>query len=310
MAVLRRCTKWLFRAIVIYLVAMMPHRGGEMEVAHMLAVLDCAGLPAYRLGADRGAVREQVRIGGQWNALMLTLEQDTASGARPQGVVRAAAVDHDFLTTDEVLDRVDGLLPLIACVARQYDIPPALVAGIIAAAQDLDYNRIDAAVDVWLTTGWLDGLTFFDIGAGAANIHYRSLLPVLAKEPGVGASPFARAHRASALRQGNAGWIRLSSRYPAYDMANIAVMARHYARLRIGEKPLAGLSAVDMAFVWSAYRGGVMDSASTGSASHDPSQMLRWALANYQRATDPFMLGDTAVALAYFQHYQAVFGVS
>lgn len=303
----RWAAKWSFRAVVVYLVSMMPHRGGDMEVAQMMADLNCTGLPTYQLIADRGDIREQVQMAHQWNRIMVG-EGNQAPGIftvySGRGQVRAAAIDHTFRTTDEVLDVVDGLIPLIGCVAREYDLPPALMAGIIAAAQDLDYNEIDAAVDSWLMTGWLDGLTFFDIGAGVANVHYRSLRPAVQSigETGrVGA--FARNHRESALRQDKAGWIRLSSRYPAYDLANLAVMARYYGQLRMGERPLMGMTAVDMAFVWSAYRGGVVNTAV------DDRPGYRWDAVMYQHATDLFMLGDTVVALAYFRHYRAVFSV-
>lgn len=284
--------KWPIRLLICWIVALLPSRGGDLDIARMAGALRCdiTSLP----DTDRGEVIAQVANAHRWNAVMIS-----------EGAVQVAAIDYDYLTTDEILMRIQEIAPLIVCVAREFGISPALVAGIIATAQDLDYNQIDSVVDRLVATGWGDGLSALDISAGLAGVHYYHLRPALARfGEQFSASPFYREYYRSVMSADRPAWIRLASRYPLYDVTNVAAMARHYAELRMGLRPLFEMTAADMAFVWSAYRGGVSNTHA------DPRSDHRWSLERYQRARDPFMLGDTLIALAYFRYYCEVFSAA
>src|SRR5258708_15369036 len=93
----------------------------------------------------------------------------------------------------------------------------------------------------------------------------------------------------------------VATRYRLIDLTNAAVLARYYGVLRMGSRSLSEMTITDMAFVWSAYRGGVTGTAADLSGPH------RWSLDLLQKADNPQVFGDTVIAIPYFSYFHQVF---
>ncbi len=280
----------LSRALLALIIAVyLVPAASDPDAERLRTELPAAGCARPAAPADHGRVLEELRHAYQWNRLL---------AGSP-----LMAIDHDYFGGEEVLARVDGWLPLIACIAREFDEPPALLAGIVALELDLDYHLTDAVIDSLLRSpwGWLFGRV--EIGAGYAGVHFGHLRPALATlGQQFSTSPFYQGYYRLIMTRTNADLTLLATRYPFIDLADAAMMARYYARLRLGQRPWASMTIDDMAFIWSAYRGGVVGMAA------DPRPDSRWSLDYLQKADNPHVFGDTIIALPYFSYYQAVVG--
>ncbi len=275
----------LGKLLVLWLVVVLPASGRDSDVERLAAALNCTVNVAP---LDRGRVVEEVLHAHAWNALL------------PAGPMRA--VDHQFYSTDQVLDKVNALAPTVACVAHEFDLPPALLAGLLATELDLDYHLTDAVFDTLIRSGLCDALSYVEIGAGDMGVHFRRLHPALASlGDQFSPSSFYRNYYILTSTRTDAELTRLATRYPVIDLANGAVMARYYALLRIGDRPLAGMTVTDMAFIWSAYRSGVVGTPA------DPGNDHRWGRDYLRQASTVALFGDTIVALPYFAYYHDLF---
>lgn len=241
---------------------------------------------------DRTKVLEEVQAAHSWNVLL------------PSDL---AAIDRTFYTVDQTLSMVDSWAALIIWVAHEFGIPPELLAGMMAAEIELDYDWVSALVDAVLQTSLgdlLGDLLNYPIvmGAGIANVHLDHLIPTLAMlGPELSRSKFYQSYFNVMMTRSQADRIRLATRYRVIDLANAAAMCRYYAILRMGGRPLTTMTVTDMAFVWSAYRGGVVGTPA------DPKRDHRWSLVYFQKADNPYVLGDTLVALPYFSYYREMY---
>lgn len=278
-----------FRHFVI-LLTMLSSISGNSDVSaeNLLAALSGMGCAATVQPTDHGRVLEEIAHARAWNA-------------RLRGTP-LAAIDHQYFSAEAVLARIERWTPLIVCIAGELKIPPELLAGLLALELDLDYHQTDAVFD-WFVQSPLGAIfSRVEIGAGYAGVHFNHLRPALATlGENFSPSPFYRAYHRITLTRAPAELTWLATHYRVFDLTNAAVMARYYASLRL-EKPISDrMTLDDMAFIWSAYRGGI------GATAADPSANHRWRLANYQKADNPYILGDTIIALPYFSHYREVF---
>ncbi len=281
---LRRLNGTLLILLVVMGSAPLTDPVGE-RLNRLIPAGGCAAMPA---NIDHGGVIEELHHAYEWNKLLADS--------------RLAAIDHTYFSTEAVLDRVDSWTPLIACVAREFDIPPELLAGILACELDLDYHAADAVVDGLIRTPWGASLANIEMGAGYAGIHVGHLRPALATFGGhFSSSPFYRLYYHTIMTRSNADLTLLSTRYTLVDIADAAVMARYYVGLRLGTRPMSSLTIDDMAFIWSAYRGGVLGTPA------DPRPDSRWSLDYLQKADNPHVFGDTIIALPYFSYYRQVY---
>lgn len=262
------------------------------EAERLLIDLKCT---AYVTIPDHGAVIEELKHAYEWNKLL----RDS----------KLAAIDqNEYYSTADVLNVVDGWTPQIACIAREFDLPPELLAGVLALELDLDYRLPDARADEFIRSPWgadLTGLMNWmglEMGAGYAQVHFNHLRPALALlGPGFSTSAFYRRYYDLMTTNSLGDVTLLATRYQAIDLADAAVMARYYARLRMGQRSLSAMTTDDMAFVFSAYRGGVAGTPA------DPRQDVRWSVAYLQKADNPRLFGDSLIALPYFAYYHEVF---
>jgi hypothetical protein len=273
---------------LIIAVYLLP-AASDPDAERLRAELPPAGCAAPAAPVDHGRALEELHHAYEWNRLL---------AGSP-----LMAIDHDYYSGEEVLARVDGWLPLIACIAREFDEPPELLAGIIALELDLDYHLTDAVIDSLLRSPWGGLFGRVEIGAGYAGVHFGHLRPALAT---LGAqfstSPFYQDYYRLIMTRSDADLTLLATRNTFIDLADAALMARYYARLRLGQRPWDSMTIDDMAFTWSAYRGGVVGSVA------DPRPDSRWSLDYLQQADNPHVFGDTIIALPYFSYYRAVYG--
>src|SRR5258708_6393569 len=168
---------------------------------------------------------------------------------------------------------VVGWTPQITCVAQQFDIPPGLLAGIMALELDLDYHTTDAMFDSMVVSPVGDTVSEIEVGAAYAGVHFKHLKPAVA-ETGekFSSTEFYRTYYGLIMGHDAAELTELSTRYRLLDLTNAAVMARYYAKLRMGNRSLSEMTVNDMAFTWSAYRGGVVGSTADEGGDN------RWSL--------------------------------
>lgn len=279
--------RWLCTLALMITAAAIPPSGVDYEAARIRAAMkqtcphyEYLNIPRDRLEADLERAR-------RWNDLMISLGSP------------AASMDRLFLLPDEVIDQVEQLIPLIGCAAAAFDLPPDLLAGIIAAALDLDYNPIDRFVDGSIALGWGEPLTTFDVSAGYAQVHFDPLSRALAW---MGRerfdSPLYAAFFDLIQRRDRAGYIRLASRFPMVGILSGAAMTRYYTDLRMGSRGLNQITLTDKVIIWSAYRGGVSDQPA------DPAPNHKWSLSHYVNAQNPYLLGDMILAAPYFAYFQ------
>jgi hypothetical protein len=270
--------------LVVWCASPQIDSDGERLRAEILAG-GCAVLPAE---IDHAGVIEELQHAYQWNRLLADS--------------RLVAIDHSYFSTAHVLDMVDGWTPVIACIAHEFAIPPDLLAGVLALELDLDYHLADAVADGLIRTPFGAGLSSIEMGAGYAGVHFGHLRPALqTMGERFSAAPFYRDYYHLIMTRSQADLTLLSTRYSVIDIANAAAMARYYALLRLGDRPMDSLTVEDMAFVWSAYRGGVVGTPA------DPRADSRWSLDCLQRADNPRLFGDTIIALPYFAYYRSLY---
>ena len=250
-----------------------------------------AGPCVHTQPVDPGRTLEEIRQAHAWNALLV-------------GTGLATPERGGVYSPQAVLDQVETWLPLIGCLAQEFDIPPALLAGTVAAELDVDYHWTDLAVDSAMRTGTVGGgiISYLVTGGGFASVHTSHLRPALRLlDKDFSQSPFYRGYYRIVMSYDFPAFTRLTTSSRLVDLANGSVMARHYAGLRMGNRPLKRLSAVDMAFVWAAYRGGVSNTAA------DPDDGYRWSLETLRTVSNPHLFGDTIIALPYFSYYRLRF---
>ncbi len=276
------------RVCLVMMLALSVTPAHDPDAERLTAELSGDACGEAIIPVDHGRVLEELDHAYAWNRLL--------AGSS------LAAIDHDYFSAEEVLRRVDGWSPLIACIAREFDIPPELLAGTLALEMDLDYHLADAIADDLIRSPWGRTFSQIEMGAGYAGVHFRHLRPALTTfGSALSQSPFYWDYYRLIMNRSDSDLTLLATRYAVIDLADAAVMARYYVLLRLGPRPLSTLTVDDMAFVWSAYRGGVVGSVA------DPGRKSRWSLDYLQEADNPNVFGDTLIAVPYFSYYQARF---
>jgi len=279
--------RWLCILTLMITAAAIPASGVDYEAARVRAVMKQVCPHYHYLITPRDGLEADLDRARRWNALMINFGSP------------AASMDRRFLLPDQVVDQVEQLIPLIGCAASAFELPPDLLAGIIAAALDLDYNPIDRFVDGSIALGWGEPLTTFDVSAGYAQVHYDPLSRALMwMGRGRFESPLYQAFFDLIQRRDRAGYIRLASRFPMVGILSGAAMTRYYTDLRMGSRGLDQLTLTDKVTIWSAYRGGVSDQPA------DPASNHKWGLSHYMSAQNPYLLGDMILAAPYFAYFQ------
>lgn len=281
---------WLRRLMFMLVVSSFPTTGFDADVARIQAALPTEGCAVLTAPIDHAGVLEQVQHAYQWNARL---------HGTPYG-----AIDHQYFKPESVLTTVDDWMPMISCVAHEFDIPPELLAGIMALELDLDYHFTDAVLDNLVISPVGSFFSHIEAGAAYAGVHFghlKAAVALLGEQ--YSASPFYRGYYHLITTRSDDELTYLATRYRLLDITDAAIMARYYATLRLGNRPLSQLTTTNMAFVWSAYRGGVI------GTTVDPRPDSRWLLENYQRADNPQILGDTIIAMPYFAYYRTFYGL-
>ncbi len=282
---LEEASSWL---LVIALIVSAPTASPPMPAAQQLPAMHCS-TPVTMI--DHGRVREEVQHALEWNRLL----SDSPLASPERG---------GYYTAEEVLARVDSWTPTIACLAREVAVPPELLAGLVATELYMDYNIVDVVVDGLIRSECVIGemLSYVVRGGGYASVHITHLVPAL-KTLGKAwsSSPFYTAYYDLITTLDLPGITRLATRDLIVDLMDAAVMARYYADLRLGNRHIADMTTDDMAFVWSAYRGGVAGTPA------DPDPGSRWSLDYLRAANQPYIFGDTLVALPFFSYYHDVY---
>jgi hypothetical protein len=285
-ALLEAALSWF---VVLVLVIGSPSAVPPAPLANQLPeTLHCSAVVQV---VDHGRVSEEVRQALDWNRLLA----DSTLVSLERG---------GYYTLDEVLAKVDGWTPTTACLAQAVGIPPELLAGLLATELYMDYNAVDVLVDGVIRSESVIGdmLCYVVRGGGYASVHVDHLKRALqALGPDLSPSPFYRSYYRLLSTLELPDITRLATRNLLIDLMDAAVMARYYADLRLGRRQMAGMTIEDMAFVWSAYRGGVVGTPA------DPRPDSRWSLEYLQQASDPHLFGDTLVALPFFSYYHDVF---
>ncbi|MEP7285545.1 MAG: hypothetical protein ABI947_07235 [Chloroflexota bacterium] len=266
----------------------------DLDAARTIAAL-AIGRCVGTAQVDHARTVEEVTYAHEWNRLLIDTRTDAPLATPERGSV---------FGVDAALTMVDGWTPLIGCVAREFDIPPALLAGVVATELNVDYDWLDEIVDSKIRARGVIGEVFcyVAVGGGYASVHTPHLRRALATfGAAFSQSPFYRRYYQIVMSGSLPDVTRITTRYLPFDIANAAVMARYYALLRMGSRPLFQMSLTDMAFTWSAYRGGVSDTPS------DPDGDYRWRLSFLQKADNPAVFGDTLIALPYFSYFRSVF---
>ncbi|HLY25592.1 MAG TPA: hypothetical protein VKQ72_04590 [Aggregatilineales bacterium] len=278
---------WLYRAALIVLIASFPAQGGDAEVERLYAALPAGGCAQMVSPIDHSGTLETVRLSYRWNDLIDR---------------RYRAINENYYPPEQVLAMDDSWTPQIACVSHEFQIPPELLSGIMALEVDLDYHLTDAVIDGLVVSPLGDEFSRIEAGSAFAGVHFEHLRPALASfGPDFSPSSFYRTFYTLSMTRSDGDLTELSTRYRLLDIANAAVMARYYALLRMGSRPLDSMTVTDMAFTWTAYRGGVLKTAA------DPRADYRWRLDTLQKASDPTILGDSLIAMPYFTYYHALY---
>jgi hypothetical protein len=277
----------LLRLVLLLLTCSIPATSIDPELARLINALQRAECSVSPDPVARDGTLADLRRAAALNGLL------------PDG--RLVAIDHDWYTPDQVLNRVDGWLPLIACVAREANIPPALLAGTLAAEIDLDYHLADAVFDSIVRSPFGEIAAHVEIGVGYAGIHWSGLRRALPRlGPRLLTSRFLKVYRHLIRSRSDAGLTRLATRYIVLDIANAAVMVRAYAELRLPGHHLTAttpLTTTDMAMIWTAYRGGVTGTPMDIRSDH------RWSLIRFQRESNVAVMGDSLIAQPYYAYY-------
>ncbi|HRE46265.1 MAG TPA: hypothetical protein PLD47_00945 [Aggregatilineales bacterium] len=269
----------------------MPVVSGDLRAGRIMAAKAAVCSSATLTLVPREAVYADLAHAREWNALF----------ARKSPYSNAVAIDRQFLGTSEALDYVFALADEIICAAKVVEIPSSLLAGVLAAALDFDYNAIDRFVDGAIAFGWGDPFTAFDVSAGYAQVHYLPLRRTLLS--------MGRAFFSSTIYEDfydliidgdQANYLRSASRSTLVGILSGAVMVRHYTDLRLNGRSMATLTATDMALIWTAYRGGVSETAA------DPTRNYRWDVRHYRHADNPYLFADALLSRPYFVYFQAV----
>ncbi len=275
----------LRRAMMLLVIALFSLPGSYPDVDHLISLIPKNGCAVLTTHPDHAGLLEELQHAYEWNRLL--------AGSR------LAAINQDYFSTEEVLQKVEGWTPQIVCIAHEFAIPPELLAGIMSLELDLDYHVTDVVFDSVIRSPWGRLVSDIEIGVGYAQVHYKHLRPALAtfgRE--FSTSPFYQTYYAMTMARSDGDLTLLATRHAEIDIANAAVMARYYALLRLGKRSMNELTVTDMAFIWSAYRGGVVGTAA------DPRADSRWSLDYLQKADNPYVFGDTLIALPYFTYYR------
>ncbi len=284
----RLATSRLARMFVLLYLVSLPWPP-DTDVEHLHAALPdqpCTVITKV----DQAGVIDAVTQAYRWNDLLDK---------------RVAAINHSYYSIPVVLQKIERWMPAISCVAQAFDISPVLLAGTLATELDLDYHVVDVVADnVIRVSPFGEVLGYVVMGAGYAGVHFDHLKRALATfDRNFSTSPFFNVYRQIVTTRSNASLTVLATRDSLFDIADAAVMARYYMLLRLGTRSMTSLTVTDMAFIWSAYRGGAKDSP----ADLPEKREYRWSIEYLQRADNPQIFGDTLLALPYFTYFKAVF---
>ena len=278
---------WLWRIMIVFTVATFPATGSQPEIERLYAAIPVSGCAIIVSPPDHAGTLEALQHAHEFNALLDR---------------HVAAVKYDYFTREYVLSTVERWTPQITCVAREFDIPPELLAGIMALELDLDYNVADAVMDGLVVSPAGDVFSKLEFGAAYAGIHFKHLRPALVNlGEHFSGSPFYQTYYHFTITHDNVDLTEYATRYRLLDLSNAAVMARTYALLRMGSRPLSDMTITDMAFTWSAYRGGVINTPADLKDNH------RWSVDYLQKASNPQIFGDTLIAVPYFSYFRALY---
>src|SRR5258708_9796 len=278
---------WLWRMMIVFTVATLPATGRQPEIERLDAAIPASGCAIIVTPLDHAGTLEALQHAHEFNTLLDR---------------HVAAVNYDYFTREYVLSTVERWMPQITCVAHEFDIPPELLAGIMALELDLDYNTADAVMDGLVVSPVGDVFGKLEFGAAYAGIHFKHLRPALVNlGDHFSTSPFYQTYYQFTLDHNNVDLTEYATRYRLLDLANAAVMARTYALLRMGKRPLSAMTTTDMASTWSAYRGGVINTPADLKDDH------RWSVDYLQKADNPQIFGDTLIAVPYFTYFRALY---
>jgi len=281
----------LRRAMMVLMVALFSLPISYPDADQLLSLIPQRGCSMLAPHPDHAGMLEDLRHAYAWNDLL--------AGSK------LAAINQDYFRPEDVLQKVEGWSPLITCVAREFAIPPELLAGIMSLELDLDYHVTDAIFDSAICSPWGRLISDIEIGVGYAQVHYKHLRPALATfGKSFSISSFYQAYYAMTTARSDGDLTLLATLHPEIDLANAAVMARYYALLRLDTRPMTDLTITDIAFIWSAYRGGVIGTEA------DPRADSRWSLDYLRQADNPYVFGDTLLAMRYFTYYRNWYSIT
>lgn len=276
------------RLFVLLVICSIPATGSDFEVMRLLNAAPWSECGTPFTAVARDGTLAELRRADALNALI------------PDRRLRA--INHTWYTRDQVFDRVDGWLPIIDCIAREADIPPALLAGTLAVEIDLDYHLTDAVMDNLIRSPMGDIAAQVEIGVGYAGIHWSGLRRSVAwLGPRLSGSAFFRLYRRLIMSRTDAVLTRLATRYVVLDIANAAVMLRAYAELKLPGRRLSHttlLTDAQMALIWTAYRGGI------SSTPVDTRNDHRWSLIRFQHESSVTIMGDSLIAQPYYAYFR------
>ncbi|MEP7285544.1 MAG: hypothetical protein ABI947_07230 [Chloroflexota bacterium] len=279
------------RILICMVVVWVPATTNDPDVERLYRAIPPQGCATIIAPIDHAGMLEALQHAYAWNRLLDK---------------HVAAVNHDYFTPQQVLAMIEGWTPQIVCVAREFEIPPELLAGVLALELDLDYHLTDAVFDILVVSPLSDTFDKVEVGAAYGGVHFKHLKPALASF-GVDFSQslfYQTYYRLTSTRNADELTV-IATRYRLVDLANAAVMARYYALLRMGNRPLTQMSLTDMAFTWSAYRGGVV--GATADLRTAPNDDHRWGLSYLQKADNPLVFGDTLIAMPYFSYFRQLY---
>jgi len=163
-----RWRRWIVRtqqAIAIVMIASLPVTACDPDVARLYNSIPALGCARVVSPVDRAGTLEALKHAYAWNDLLDK---------------RFAAVNYNYFSAEQVLTMVSDWSPQIVCIAAEFDIPPELLAGIMASELDLDYHVVDAVFDDLVMSPFGDTFSHVEVGAAYAGVHFAHLKPALA----------------------------------------------------------------------------------------------------------------------------------
>src|SRR5258708_35229750 len=119
---------WLWRIMIVFIVATLPATGRQPEIERLYAAIPAAGCAVIVSPPDHAGTLEALQHAHEFNALLDR---------------HVAAVKYDYFTREYVVSTVERWTPQSTGVAPEFGISPERLAGIMALGRDLDYNAAD-----------------------------------------------------------------------------------------------------------------------------------------------------------------------